>query len=215
MKVAVFSDVHANLIALEQFVTATQSIVDGYLCLGDVVNYGPWNDECLEIVTQLPGIKYLEGNHERLFRGVAEIDDELPLVQDFFYCSQTYFSRLDLLAQLPLQYELDTFVCHHTIEGIKVYPDTPIELTHNHIIGHTHHQFRIENSGFVLLNPGSVGQNRGYIDMVDYLIINVPGGEVEMQSVPYDIDLFLSELKRRHYPEHCISYYANKPRRGR
>lgn len=215
MRIAVFSDVHANLIALEQFERATRDIVDGYICLGDVVNYGPWNDECLDIVTHLPGIIFLEGNHERLFMGTEDTRHELPLVQDFFNVSSAYFSRSDLIQNLPRHCEVGTFMCHHTVGDIKIYANTSIELTRNHMIGHTHHQFRMESSGFVMVNPGSVGQNRKWINMVDYLIINFPSEDIEMQSVPYDIDLFLSELRRRHYPEHCVAYYENKPRRGR
>ena len=212
MRIAVFSDVHANLIALEQFLKVTQGIVDGYLCLGDVVNYGPWNDECLEIVTHLPGITFLEGNHERLFIDAEDLEDESPLVRDFSYVSKTFFSRADLIVGLPRECQLLTFKCQHTIGDMKIYPDTSIDLTCDYIIGHKHHQFKIEKSGFVLLNPGSVGQNRKWIDMVDYLILDMTSGEVQMHSIPYDFDSFLSELRRRHYPKHCITYYANKPR---
>jgi predicted phosphodiesterase len=213
MKVAVFGDVHGNLIALERFVQATQNVVDAYMCLGDVVDYGPWNDECLEIVRQLPGITVLEGNHERLFLGTEDLDHELPLVQDFFRHSRQFFSRGDLIVDLPHHNYLGVFECIHTIDGRSIYQDTPIEILHNHIIGHSHHQFRIGRSGFVIVNPGSVGQNRKWIDMVDYLILNVESGEIHMHSVPYDIDLFLSELYLRRYPEQCIGYYANKPRK--
>ncbi len=214
MKIAVFSDVHGNLIALERFIQATQDIADAYLCLGDVVNYGPWNDECLDIIRHLPGITVLEGNHERLFLGTANLDHELPLVQDFFHHSKTFFSREDLIADLPRHCQLGTFKCRHTIGNRSIYPDTSIDIVCNHMIGHTHHQFRIERSGFILVNPGSVGQNRKWINMLDYLILNTESGTIHMHSVPYDIDLFLSELRQRHYPERCVAYYANKPRKG-
>ena len=69
MRLAIFSDVHGNLPALELFVADTERVVDGYVCLGDVVNYGPWSDECVELVCSLPNIIYLEGNHERMFLG--------------------------------------------------------------------------------------------------------------------------------------------------
>jgi predicted phosphodiesterase len=71
--IAILSDVHGNLPALEKFLKSTKYIADTYICLGDVVNYGPWNDECLEFVHSLPGVVLLEGNHERLFLGVDEM----------------------------------------------------------------------------------------------------------------------------------------------
>jgi predicted phosphodiesterase len=214
MKVAVFSDVHGNLIALERFIQATQDVVDTYLCLGDVVNYGPWNDECLDIVSHLPGITFLEGNHERLFLGTEDLDNELPLVKDFFHHSKAFFSKENLITDLPRHCRLGTFKCLHTIGDRSIYPDTPIDITCNYIIGHTHHQFQIERTGFVLINPGSVGQNRKWIDMAEYLIFNTESEKIDMYSVPYDFDLFISELRQRHYPENCIEYYTSKHRKG-
>jgi predicted phosphodiesterase len=213
MNVAVFSDVHGNLIALERFIEATRDQVDAYLCLGDVVNYGPWNDECLEIVRQLPGITLLEGNHERLFLGKEDIHHESALVQDFYDHSIRGFSHADLITGLPCCTRVGIFDCIHTIDGRSIYQDTPIEIGRNYIIGHTHHQFQIDRSGFMIVNPGSVGQNRRWIDMVDYLILDTVSGEIAIHSVPYDFDRFLSELLLRRYPEDCIRYYANKPRK--
>jgi len=213
MKVAVFSDVHGNLIALETFVRSTQGMADTYLCLGDVVNYGPYNDECLDIVWQLPGIAVLEGNHERLFLGEEDLDHELPLVKDFYYHSKAFFSREDLITGLPRHSRLGPFKCQHTIGTQSIYPDTSLDIECDHMVGHTHHQFQIESSGYVLVNPGSVGQNRKWINMVDYLILDTESGKIQMYSVPYDVDLFLSELRQRHYPEQCIAYYADKPRK--
>ncbi len=214
MKIAVFSDVHGNLIALESFIQATQNYVDAYVCLGDVVNYGPWNDECLDIVRELPNITLLEGNHERLFLGTENIHHELPLVQDFYIHSERFFSRKDLVTGLPRHVNLGIFECVHTIDGRSIYQDTPIEIACNYMLGHTHHQFRIERSGFVIVNPGSVGQNRRWINMVDYSILDTNSGDIHMHSVPYDVDRFLSELRSRNYPENCIGYYASKPRKS-
>jgi predicted phosphodiesterase len=205
--------VHGNLIALDSFVQATRNSADAYLCLGDVVNYGPWNDECLQIVHELPSITLLEGNHERLFQGTDPLDHELPLVQDFYPHSRKSFARPDLIAGLPQRINLGLFECTHTIQGRSVYQDTPIEIGHHYIIGHTHHQFQIERSGFQIINPGSVGQNRTWIDMIDYALFDTVSGKVRLHSVPYDVDLFLTELRQRGYPERCINYYSSKPRR--
>ena len=54
MKVAVFSDIHGNLEALEAFVEdAAGRQVDDYVCLGDVVGYGGAPNECADIVREL------------------------------------------------------------------------------------------------------------------------------------------------------------------
>lgn len=213
MKVAVFSDVHANLIALMQFVRSTINVVDEYLCLGDMVDYGPWNDECLDVIMSLPGITVLEGNHERLFLGKEAIDGEIPLVQDFYHHSKALFSHMDLISNLPRHCQLGTFKCIHCFGDCSIFPNNSIDINCNYLIGHSHHQFQTDSSGFMLINPGSIGQNRKWIDMLDYLIIDLESQEIQMQSRPYDFNLFLSELHQRHYPENCIAYYANKPRK--
>ena len=115
MIVAVFSDVHGNLPALNAFLAATRAIVDQYLCLGDVVNYGPWNDECLEIVASLPGVRFIEGNHERLFLGADPIETQPPLVLEFYEHSSRSFSRRDLIRDLADECELGSFLCRHTL----------------------------------------------------------------------------------------------------
>ncbi len=213
MKTAVFGDVHGNLVALDRFIEETEGLVDEYLCLGDIVNYGPWNDECLEAIHQLPQITILQGNHERLFLQTGNAEHESPLVEDFLHQSRQYFSRRDLIVDLPIRTHIGPFVCTHTINDTYVYPDTRMTVANNFIVGHSHHQFRIERSGFHIFNPGSVGQNRTWIDMVDYMIVDVETRVFEFRSSRYDIDRFIAELARRGYPDRCISYYAEKPRR--
>jgi predicted phosphodiesterase len=214
MIVAVFSDVHANLPALESFIAATRGKADAYLCLGDVVNYGPWNDECLEAVHSLPGSILLEGNHERLFNGDDPIAGENRLVQDFSHQSTRFFSRRDLIATLPRHYQLGSFFCAHTIDGVRVYPDTQIEIGQDYMVGHTHHQFVIARSAHTIVNPGSVGQNRRFIDAACYALYDSETGQTTLYEETYPFDLFLSELKARRYPQNCIDYYADKPRRS-
>lgn len=212
MRVAIFSDVHGNLIALERFILATRNSVDSYLCLGDVVDYGPWNDECLQMILELPGITMIEGNHECLFLGRAHPENELPLVKAFYRQSRQFFSRADLISDLPRRASLGIFECVHTLEERSIYPNTAIEISRNYMIGHSHHQFQIDRSGFSIANPGSVGQNRKSIDMADYLILDTSTGKIQMHSLAYDIDLFITELQARGYPAECVAYYADKPR---
>src|SRR5262249_16220446 len=162
--------------ALEKFVQLTKPIADRYICLGDVVNYGPWNDECLEIVHSLPGIIFIEGNHERLFLGTEPIEEEADLVREFYEHSIRHFTRRELITGLRTSFEFGPFFCTHTIDGRKVYADTEIEIARSYIIGHTHQQFKIERSGKCIVNPGSVGQNRGRIELLNYALYETASG---------------------------------------
>ncbi|MGB9621779.1 MAG: metallophosphoesterase family protein [Brevinematia bacterium] len=66
MLIAIFSDIHSNLEAFEVFLNQTYGRVDIYICLGDVIGYGPDPSACLGILKKLCGTEYvLRGNHER------------------------------------------------------------------------------------------------------------------------------------------------------
>ena len=213
MMVAILSDIHANLPALERFVQCTKQTADAYICLGDVVNYGPWNDECLELICSLPGVVLLEGNHERLFLGVDLIEDQTSLVQEFFTHSIRSFCRRDLIFGLPTSYELGQFVCTHTINNKKIYADTAVEVTRNYMIGHTHRQFRIERSGKVIVNCGSIGQNRAGIEMLNYALYDTCTYNLTLHQEPYPLDQLVNEFVARGYSRRCVDYYLGK-RRG-
>ena len=210
MNIAIFSDVHANLPALERFVDLTRPVADAYLCLGDVVDYGPWNDECLQLVLSLPGIVLIEGNHERLFLGTESLTHEIPLVQTFFEHSFRHFSRSDLIRGLASQHIAGDYLCSHTIDDRRIYKDTDVGIDCNRIIGHTHHAFRVQRSGKWLINCGSVGQNRRCIDLLSYAMLRTSNGDVTLHEAEYRADLFISELVSRRYPQCCIDYYAGK-----
>ena len=63
MRVLVISDVHSNRTALEA-VLADAGTVDATWCLGDLVGYGPDPNECVEIISALPNLTCLKGNHD-------------------------------------------------------------------------------------------------------------------------------------------------------
>jgi predicted phosphodiesterase len=71
MRVAVFSDIHSNLEALESVLNHASGMnVDKYVCLGDVVGYGANPNECIDLISSLPDCLCLLGNHDAAVLGV-------------------------------------------------------------------------------------------------------------------------------------------------
>lgn len=69
MRIAVLSDVHANLEALVQVEAALQRIrPDQVICLGDVVGYGASPNECCDRMRRLAAVTLL-GNHDAAVSG--------------------------------------------------------------------------------------------------------------------------------------------------
>jgi len=65
MKTAIIADIHANLHALDAVLAdAARRGVTQFLCLGDVVGYGPHPEACVEKLRTL-GIPTVLGNHDK------------------------------------------------------------------------------------------------------------------------------------------------------
>jgi diadenosine tetraphosphatase ApaH/serine/threonine PP2A family protein phosphatase len=75
MRVAVVSDIHANLPALEAVLAAVDDErPDAIWCLGDVVGYGPHPNECCTVVRERAEL-CLAGNHDLAVLGTLPIDE--------------------------------------------------------------------------------------------------------------------------------------------
>jgi len=72
MRIAVLSDIHGNLEALNACLEAVSSAADAYLCLGDVVGYGPDPNACCEILRSLQ-CRTVLGNHDKAAVGRADL----------------------------------------------------------------------------------------------------------------------------------------------
>jgi diadenosine tetraphosphatase ApaH/serine/threonine PP2A family protein phosphatase len=78
MKVAVVSDIHANLPALEAVLAAiAPEEPDELWCLGDVVGYGPHPNECTALIRERADL-CLAGNHDLAVLGTLSTEDFSP-----------------------------------------------------------------------------------------------------------------------------------------
>ncbi len=74
VRVAVISDVHANLYALEAVLgEIDREPPDAIWCLGDTVGYGPRPNECCAIVRERAAVTLI-GNHDLVALGAADVD---------------------------------------------------------------------------------------------------------------------------------------------
>src|SRR3954467_13911806 len=73
MRIGVVSDIHSNLTAL-QTVLDDMGAVDALWCLGDFVGYGPWPNECVELLRGR-GVAAIAGNHDLAAIGAISTED--------------------------------------------------------------------------------------------------------------------------------------------
>jgi predicted phosphodiesterase len=96
MRVAVISDVHGNLAALDAVLEEIRRAeLDAVWCLGDTVGYGPRPNECTALVRERCAI-VLGGNHDFVVAGTMEIDSFSAAARDAAEWTQTVLDDASL-----------------------------------------------------------------------------------------------------------------------
>ena len=210
MKTLIISDLHGNLPALEKLCNLHPSI-NNWISLGDNVNYGPWSNECVQFLEQRINCNSLIGNHEKYFlQGFYKGSNKL--VKIFFEKCFSTFDEFKILKKYKKNTILDDFYLAHTIKNKYVFHDTELSIDTHSVIGHSHQQYKVKKSGFMLINPGSLGQDRTYINRGNYIIYCSETKEFKLKRFIYDFKYLINEMKSKKYPEECINYYLSKER---
>lgn len=215
MRALICGDIHGNLPALEKILKTEKGNWDLFISHGDVVNYAPWSNECVDCLETLNHSIKLVGNHEENYISGVYPGQNI-VAKTFFEFCYPLFDRLPEIKKYQKSYELADFKIQHTIDNLYIYPDSDIETImknkhDNYIIGHSHHQFEFHTkSGKALYNTGSVGQNRKDLNTINYIIYDTETAKVNLCALAYDATVIIKELKNRLYPEICIAYYQSK-----
>src|SRR5688500_3532760 len=118
MRIAVLSDIHANLPALDA-VLADAGAVDAIWHLGDVVGYGPDPDGVVERLRSI-GAEGVRGNHDAAACGGSEIDWFNPEARRAMEWTRAAIApaTVDWLTALPER---------RTVEGVDLVHGSPRE----------------------------------------------------------------------------------------
>lgn len=125
MKFAVFSDVHANLEALDAVLAhAARERVAFHLCLGDVIGYGANPNECVDRVRSLSPSICLRGNHDAAAVDAREraFFHEVALQGIHYSARHLTPENADYLHALPYVYR-----DHQRMMGVHASPFHPEE----------------------------------------------------------------------------------------
>jgi diadenosine tetraphosphatase ApaH/serine/threonine PP2A family protein phosphatase len=153
MRIGIFSDVHANLEALQAVLSAYQKAqIDRYICLGDIVGYGANPNECCQIVRDLTDLVVL-GNHDAACSGRMSTEWFNSAARAAVEKHQHMLdaAHMNWLAQLPYRIEFDDMLlCHGSPYQEEKFPyildETDVEAIIRHLsirqplifVGHTH-----------------------------------------------------------------------------
>jgi diadenosine tetraphosphatase ApaH/serine/threonine PP2A family protein phosphatase len=216
MRIAVLSDIHSNLVALDA-VLAHAGAVDAVWQLGDVVGYGPDPDGVVARLAEV-GAQGVLGNHDAATLGGPEIDWFNPDARAAAAWTRDTIADATRtwLAALPVTVELDGVALVHGsprdplreyVTDRQAAAENLAELsTRLGLHGHTHVPVAWVADGErvgawaardgdslpidgrrALLNPGSVGQPRDGDPAASYAILDPEADAMTWHRVPYDV----------------------------
>ncbi len=117
MRIGIFSDIHANLEALNAVMAAYESEgIDRFLCSGDVVGYGASPNECVDMVRSFTE-EIVLGNHDAAVAGKMDYSyyyDAARKVLDL-HASRLSEQNMAWIKQLPYRRDypdVDMTLCH-------------------------------------------------------------------------------------------------------
>jgi diadenosine tetraphosphatase ApaH/serine/threonine PP2A family protein phosphatase len=148
VRIAVVSDIHANLVALEA-VLKHAGEVDGVWCMGDSVGYGPQPAECVARLREVEAL-WVAGNHERAATGAMGVEEFNPTAAQAALWTRDQLSDaerafLDALPETIV--EADFTLVHGTLRyPVWEYLDDEdtalahlsLQHTRYSFVGHTH-----------------------------------------------------------------------------
>ena len=218
MRVALISDIHANLAALEA-VLADLPAVDRILCCGDLVGYYDQPNEVCALVRDR-GIACIRGNHDAYVIGAIPPNEEKrPFYRTDWTRATIAPTHLQWLESLGTEMRLDQ--PHHRLrirhaspwdEETYLYPDAESALARVQVdggetlaVGHTHRPMHRRIGDGWLLNPGSVGQPRDWNPRASYAVLDLETGEAEQRRVGYDVTPMQRRLESQGWDPQIVS----------
>ena len=217
-RLAVISDVHANLEALEAVLADAQGF--DFICLGDLVDYGANPNEVVEIVRRR-GIRTVMGNHDwAAASGDTSLFNARAAMSSIWTRAHLTSQNLEFVRTLSPEFRTpfevaEAYFTHGSPDDRLweyVDPRTHSDLFDYYLLrlgvgvlglGHTHVPYVWREKGSVVFNPGSVGQPRDGDPRASYAILSVEeqGVRVDIRRAQYDVQKAASKIREAGLPE--------------
>lgn len=236
MQIAIFSDVHGNLPALEVVLNDIEERgIHQKFCLGDLVDFAPWGNEVIEKIKNL-NIPCLMGNHdERIAFDIPVI----PLIKHSEEETAARFLAIDhskkhitkenkkYLSELPFHLKLNYKIgkkhwsiqlVHSSLESndTYLYESENDEIFTNLlndsqsdvvIMGHIHLSFKKYFDGKWAINSGSVGRSREENRLASYVILTLDEDHITPEII--QLEYPLEEVAQKIEVSEIPDYYAS------
>jgi predicted phosphodiesterase len=239
MKYAILSDIHSNLDALSVVLDHTrQQQCTHYVCLGDVVGYGPNPIDCLNIIREL-NCPTVMGNHDEYCATALDLTGFNPMAAEAIKWTREQLSEPDKEWLRALKYvrNVEAFtIVHATLDlpekWAYVFDRLAAQASFNYqhtavcFNGHTHvpiafvrgpagiqggmySKIKIEVGRKYFINVGSIGQPRDRNPKAAYATFDLLNNIIELHRLDYDIPLTQKKIRAAGLPESLAERIAH------
>lgn len=223
VKIAIISDIHSNIFALEAVLKdiKKKKNIKEIICLGDVVGYYSYPNECIELIRDNCSVTML-GNHDAGVIGQESAFFFNPTAYEMVVWTKENIKQnnYDWLTSLPRRKTIERggksiFLVHgsplRTFDYFDAFSEDSwnsmleksFETTKTDIlmVGHTHIPFKLKFEKKHFVNPGSVGQPRNGVPGAYYSILNTSPVSISMEHLKYDFSPLQNRMKELGLPE--------------
>lgn len=217
MKIAVISDIHSNIYALDSVLADIDTKdVDETVCTGDLVGYGTRPNEVIETLKKNK-ILTIMGNYDDAIGNLKIVcgcdypdpkDAEKAGLSMHFTGQTTTNENKEYLRNLPkeLIFTFDNktirfvhgstrLINEYLKENSKEADEVMSELVENILVcGHTHIPYTKYYGEKLLINAGSVGKPKTGNPNANYVIINIKNKD-EISKTQSSVDVEIIEVK--------------------
>lgn len=228
MRIAILSDIHANIHALDAVWADIEPLQpDRIYCLGDLVGYGAFPNEVVDFIRSR-GIPTVMGNYDEGVGfdlhdcGCVYKDPEEDLkgkLSLMWSREQTTPDNKQYLQSLPIQIRDEDrkpsmLLVHGSPRRINeyLYEDRPdatfvriskLAGTNVVLFGHTHLPYQKKVSGTLFINAGSVGKPKDGDVRAGYVFLTMKRRvKVEIKKVSYDVSAAAQAVRASELPDH-------------
>jgi putative phosphoesterase len=221
-RVAVITDIHANLPALEAALVRIEELgIARVYCGGDLVGYGPHPDEVCALIEER-AIPTIYGNYDYAIArdlddcGCAYVtphDREIGQLSVEWTLANTGQAAKDFMRELPFDLRFDVgrtpvHLVHGSPRKVNEYlfEDKPaslyerlaaVEQADVLVFGHTHKPWIRDFGGVRFVNCGSVGKPKDGDPRAAFAVLTATadGVEAAIERVPYDAEAVAAQVR--------------------
>lgn len=228
MQFGVITDIHNNLVALKVVVEKLQELkCDKIICCGDIIGIGPYPEETVQYMMQIPDLIAVRGNHEKYL--LDEMPTEYPNEEHMRYEEMKHHKwehsllsneSVNFLRSLPykLSIKCENYtlsVLHHCMDcdghyiNGKMNPnETDLNIMFADVeadivlYGHNHNRNICKGDKY-FINVGSLGCPSKDKNITRAGIVTIENGKIKFEPVDleYDACKVVSAINEINYPD--------------